>query len=166
MFYEDIEDHSPEHFHRATGVSKALFSEMLSTLEAAKPRMGRPPKLTLANQLVVCLMYLREYRTQFHIAQTYRVSEPTVHRIIVKVEDTLMASGKYTLPSKRTLSGDESRYELVLVDATETPCERPKKAAQPVRCCCWAKTTKETSTAAKRNVVFDRAAPPGPVRIP
>ena len=66
MFYEDIEDHSPEHFHRATGVSKALFSEMLSTLEAAKPRMGRPPKLSLANQLVVCLMYLREYRTQFH----------------------------------------------------------------------------------------------------
>ena len=66
MFYEDIEDHSPEHFHRATGVSKTLFSEMLFTLEAAKPRMGRPPKLTLANQLVVCLMYLREYRTQFH----------------------------------------------------------------------------------------------------
>ena len=66
MFYEDIEDHSPEHFHRATGVSKTLFSEMLSTLEAAKPRMGRPPKLSLANQLVVCLMYLREYCTQFH----------------------------------------------------------------------------------------------------
>ena len=35
MFYEDIEDHSPEHFHRATGVSKTLFSEMLYTLEAA-----------------------------------------------------------------------------------------------------------------------------------
>ena len=68
--YEDIEDHSPEHFHRATGVSKTLFSEMLSTLEAAKPRMGRPPKLSLANQVVVCLMYLREYRTQFHIAHT------------------------------------------------------------------------------------------------
>ncbi len=66
MFYEDIEDHSPEHFHRTTGVSKALFSEMLSILEAAKPRMGRPPKLSLANQLVVCLMHLREYRTQFH----------------------------------------------------------------------------------------------------
>ena len=138
MFYEDIEDHSPEHFHRATGVSKTLFTEMLSTLEAAKPRMGRPPKLTLANQLVVCLMYLREYRTQFHIAQTYRVSEPTVHRIIVKVEDTLMASEKYTLPGKRTLSGDESTYELVLVDATETPCERPKKS-------------KKAFTAAKRN---------------
>ena len=96
MFYEDIEDHSPEHFHRATRVSKTLFSEMLSTLEAAKPRMGRPPKLTLANQLMVCLMYLREYRTQFHslgqngtyracpLAQTYRVSEPTVHRIIIR----------------------------------------------------------------------------------
>ena len=41
-------------------------SEDIRTLEAAKPRMGRPPKLSLANQLVVCLMYLREYRTQFH----------------------------------------------------------------------------------------------------
>lgn len=140
MFYEDIEDLSPEHFHRATGVSPALFAEMLSTLEAAKPRMGRPPKLSLANQLIVCLMYLREYRTQFHIAQTYRVSEPTVHRIIVKVEDTLMATGEYALPSKRSLRGEESTYELVLVDATETPCERPKKSSG-------------TSTAVKRSVI-------------
>ena len=73
-------------------------------------------------------MYLREYRTQFHIGKTYRVSEPTVCRIVTRVENTLMASGQYTLPGKQVLSGSDLTYALILVDATETPCERPKKS--------------------------------------
>jgi len=127
MFYEDLCQDSPQDFKRATGVSPALFAEMLLTLEQAKSRMGRPAKLNLSNQLLLTLMYLREYRTQFHIGKTYRVSEPTVCRIVTRVENTLMASGQYTLPGKHVLSETEVSHELILVDATETPCERPKK---------------------------------------
>ena len=55
------------------------------------------------------------------------VSEPTVCRIVTRVENTLIASGQYTLPGKQVLSQSDVAYELILVDATETPCERPKK---------------------------------------
>jgi len=51
-----------------------------------------------------------------------------VCRIVTRVENTLMASGQYTLPGKEALSHTEVAYELILVDATETPCERPKKS--------------------------------------
>ena len=36
MFYEDLCQDSPQDFKRATGVSPALFAEMLLTLEQAK----------------------------------------------------------------------------------------------------------------------------------
>jgi hypothetical protein len=72
-------------------------------------------------------MYWREYRTMFHISQTYGVSEPTVHRTIGKIERALMASGQFRLPGKKTLLDCEMQWQVVLVDATETPVERPQK---------------------------------------
>jgi Helix-turn-helix of DDE superfamily endonuclease len=37
------------------------------------------------------LEYLREYRTYFHIGQSWGVNESTAYRIIRRIEDTLMA---------------------------------------------------------------------------
>ena len=44
----------------------------------------------------------------------------------VKVEQTLIKSGVFSLPSKRQLYSDVS-IEVILVDATEVEIERPKK---------------------------------------
>ena len=128
MRYEEVKKLKPGLFKRATGVSLRLFLEMLGLLQAKQGVMGRPPKLSLADQLMVALMYWREYRTQFHIGQSYGVSEPTANRIINKVENILISSGKFNLPSKRKLEQSDLEYEFVLVDAAETPIERPKKA--------------------------------------
>jgi hypothetical protein len=73
------------------------------------------------------LMYWREYRTQFHIAQAYGVSEATVCRTIEKVENALMGSGQFRLPGKKSLQPSDTVFEVILVDATEQPIERPKK---------------------------------------
>jgi hypothetical protein len=143
VLYENIVDLPPTCFKRAVGVSRLLFSEILDILRAVQTRMGRPPILSLENQFLVCMAYYREYRTQFHIAQTFAVSEATVHRIIVKIENTLIRSGKYRLPSKRDLNSAEVHFELVLVDASETPCERPKK-------------NKVSSTVEKRSAILSR----------
>jgi DDE superfamily endonuclease len=43
---------------------------------------GRPPKLSRADQLLLSLIYWREYRTEFHIGLTYGVSEPTICRTV------------------------------------------------------------------------------------
>ncbi len=73
------------------------------------------------------LMYWREYRTEFHIGLTYGVSESTVCRTIQKVENVLIQSKQFHLPGKKALQPSDTIFEIVLVDVTEQPVERPKK---------------------------------------
>lgn len=128
MRYENVKTKTDVQFKRLTGVPHAVFREMLSVLEAQK-LFGRPPALSKADQLLLTLMYWREYRTQFHIAETYGISEATVCRTIKKVENCLLRSGQFTLPGKKTLTESETTIEVIVVDATEQPVERPKKTA-------------------------------------
>jgi len=115
-------------FKRLTGVRHKTFSKMLSVLEKELPNFGRHPKLSRADQLLMTLMYWREYRTQFHIAGSYGISEATVCRTINKVEDALMRSGEFRLPGKKVLQSSDTLIEVILVDVSEQPSERPKKA--------------------------------------
>ncbi|MES2459272.1 MAG: transposase family protein [Armatimonadota bacterium] len=100
MHYADLQALKPERFKRLTGVSPQTFNEMLATLKESWRDFGRPCKLSREDQLLVALMYWREYRSLAHIGATYKISEPTVSRTIRRVEDTLMQSGKFTLPGK------------------------------------------------------------------
>jgi hypothetical protein len=72
-------------------------------------------------------MYWREYRTEFHIGLTDGVSEATVCRTIKKIENVLIQSKQFHLPGKKALQPSDTVIEIVLVDATEQPIERPKK---------------------------------------
>ena len=127
MRYEEIKDRSAGDFQRLTGVKPQIFLQMLEALRSQLRVFGRPCKLSLADQLLLTLMYWREYRTLFHISQSYGVSEPTVHRTIVKIEKALMDSGQFRLPGKKALLESEMEWQVLLVDATETPIERPQK---------------------------------------
>jgi DNA-directed RNA polymerase specialized sigma subunit len=82
MRYEEIKERSDKDFKRLTGVEHKTFRQMVAVLETEMPSFGRPPKLSRADQLLMTLMYWREYRTQFHIAQAYGISEATVCRTI------------------------------------------------------------------------------------
>ena len=137
MRHKDIKDWKEQDFKRLTGVQPTTFAKMLSVLEKELPNFGRPPKLSRADQLLMTLMYWREYRTQFHIAGSYGISEATVCRTINKVEDALMRSGEFRLPGKKALQASDTLIEVILVDVSEQPIERPKKS-------------KNSTTAAKR----------------
>jgi hypothetical protein len=126
MRYETIQDLQTEEFKRCTGVSREMFEKMLNVVRQGLRDFGRTPKLSRADQLLATLMYWREYRTEFHIGLTYGVSESTVCRTIRKVEDVLVKSGEFKLPGKKALQSSET-LEVVLIDATEQPIERPKK---------------------------------------
>jgi hypothetical protein len=128
MKYETIEHLKDTDFKRLTGVERETFEEMLTVVEKGLPDFGRPPKLRRADQLLMTLMYWREYRTEFHIAQSYGVSEATVCRTIHKVEDVLVRSKKFRLPGKKALQPSDTVFEVILVDVSEQPVERPKKA--------------------------------------
>ncbi len=127
MRYEEIKDYETTKFKRLTGVKKETFGKMLEAIETGMREFGRPPKLSRADQLLMTLMYWREYRTQFHIAETYGVSEATVCRTIQKVENALMKSGEFRLPGKKKLQESETSIEVIIVDVAEQPIERPKK---------------------------------------
>jgi hypothetical protein len=127
MFYRNIKDYAPEKFKRLTGVSLEAFALMTEVLVAGLPSFGRPPALCLEDRLLMVLMYWREYRTQDHIGETYGLSGTTVGRTVRRFEDTLIQDKRLHLPGRKALLAGDAVFEVVLVDATETPCERPKK---------------------------------------
>lgn len=128
MRYETIKHLKDTDFKRLTGVERETFEMMLDVVENGLRDFGRPTKLSRADQVLMTLMYWREYRTEFHIAQSYGLSESTVCRTIQKVENALVRSGKFRLPSKKVLQPSDTLFEVVLVDVSEQPIERPKKA--------------------------------------
>jgi hypothetical protein len=127
MRYQTVQILKDEDFKRSTGVQRSTFEKMLAVVTAGLRDFGRPTKLSRADQLLLTLMYWREYRTEFHIGLTYGVSEATVCRTIKKVENVLIKSKQFHLPGKKALQPSDTVIEIVLVDATEQPIERPKK---------------------------------------
>jgi hypothetical protein len=128
MRYETVKTLKDGDFKRFTGVSRKMFEKMLAVLQKEMRDFGRSLKLGRADQLLMTLMYWREYRTEFHIRITYGVSEATVCWTIQKVENVLMKSGEFSLPGRKALQPSDTLIEVVLIDATEQPIERPKKA--------------------------------------
>ena len=130
--WEKIEKLSEGEFRRLTGVKRPTFEAMCTLLKAAhlkkKARGGRKNKLSVEAMLLLSLEYRREYRTYFHIGQHYGVSESYAYKIIRWVEDTLIKSGLFSLPGRKALLDPDCDHETVLVDATETPVQRPKKS--------------------------------------
>ena len=130
MNYETAQNLSSKDFKRLTGVKKQTFKRMLEAWKdyhLTHSNAGRPPKLSRPNQLLVALQYWREYRTYFHIASDWNVSESTVCRLIQRVETALMGSGHFRLPGKKRLLQGFERPDVVVIDVTETPIERPSK---------------------------------------
>ena len=80
----------------------------------------------MEDQLFMSLKYWRQYITQKELAFEFEVGEATAHDTIVWVEDTLVKSGKFSLPGKKALCED-TKIEIALVDVTESPIERPQK---------------------------------------
>jgi hypothetical protein len=129
--HENLKDIKDEQFRRLTGVKRHTFNRMLEILqEAFQQKMalgGRRPNLSVADMLLMTLEYIREYRTYFHIATSYGVSESSAYRTSRWVEDTLVKHPDFALPGRKALLKSDMQYEVILIDATETPIERPKK---------------------------------------
>lgn len=130
MKYEYLKTQKPEAFRRYTGLTPEVFNHMLEILTEAHQEKhktgGRKPKLSIADQLLLTLSYYREYRTQFHLAQDYQISESSVCKTIKWVESTLVKHPSLALPSKKEL-WQNPYIEVILIDATEIAIERPKK---------------------------------------
>ena len=129
MKHIDSKKLSETQFKRYTGISWSTFYVMVEQLQKQVPAKGRPSKLSLEDQVLLCLSYWGEYRTLFHVATSYGVSEPTASRIVRHVEDCLIQSNLFNLP-KNLPTGEGIDWNVVIVDATEIPIQRPKKTEE------------------------------------
>ena len=127
--WDAIKTLPPEAFRRLTGVKTSTFEAML----------------------LMTLEYLREYRAYFHISQSYGIGESYAYKLIRWVEDTLIRSQVFSLPGRKALLKSEVEYEVVLVDASEIPIQRPKKAMLLL-------LRQEKAVYAKSQVVVDKTS--------
>jgi len=124
-----------ENFKRVVGVKRATFEVMVEEYKKAEKERkkehkigGRKPKLCEEDRVLFMLEYYREYRTLYHMGIDYEISEGQASKLVRDVESVLMKSGKFSLPSKRALYDAENEIEFVIIDATESPIQRPKKS--------------------------------------
>ncbi|QLG11084.1 IS5 family transposase (plasmid) [Deinococcus sp. D7000] len=117
-------------FKRRTGIYPETFAKMEAVLtrrECAKKKSGRPAALSPGEQLLLTLEFWREYRTFAHLGDDWSVHETTVQRTVERVETALIQSGEFRLPGNKSLKQEENVFQIIAVDAAETPCERPIK---------------------------------------
>ena len=136
MKWKNVKQLSAEKFKRLVGVTRETFDNMVSEYKRLLPlskykvpgkKRGPKPTLRKEDELLMMLMYYREYRTFYHISGDYGMSEAQCWRIITTAEKLLIKSELFHLPGKKKLLGEEMEWEVVLVDASEHSIERPKK---------------------------------------
>jgi len=129
--WEKIEKLDEKKFKLITGVTRDVFNEMLTVLtreynilRSKGGRAGLNPEL----RLTLALEYWREYRSVRHMENDHQISKTKINNAIIWVENTLSESDEFKLKElkERFKPSDEDAIEVILVDVTEQPIERPK----------------------------------------
>lgn len=132
MKWEELKGRRNSEFRRLTGVNRGVFEMMLEVVSEAKaarrrhPSRGVKPKLCDEDQLLLTLMYYREYRDLLHVGVAYGMSESQTCRIIADIEKLLIADNRFHLPGRKSLHGPGP--EFTIIDVSEHPIERPQKS--------------------------------------
>jgi len=131
MKYELIKGFKNERFRQVTGVNISTFGKMVEVLrksyDEVHKKRGRNRELSIEDMLLMMLEYYKEYRTFDCIGASYGIAKSNVCRTIQWVENVLIKCGLFRLDGKKALLDPNTEIEVMLVDTTETPIERPKK---------------------------------------
>ena len=105
--FQSLTELSSSEFKRLTGVGRQTFTTMVEAVSpviAARQMKGGPRfKWSVEDMILMALTYWREYRTYFHIATDYNLSEGQCYRNIRFVEDALIEDQRFHLKGKHTL---------------------------------------------------------------
>lgn len=118
-------------FKRAYGVPFTKFNELLEKVsdyieaEKKKKSMKRRGKksiaITLQGKLLLTLCYLRQYPTYQELGRMFKISESYANKIFHSMLDILVNILK--VKGRKELMNKD--LEVVIIDATEQPIERP-----------------------------------------
>jgi secreted protein with Ig-like and vWFA domain len=128
--YESYKTKKPAEFTRLVGVNHGTFQIILQKLEAeieryknAKPMRKRGLKtssLSLADQLLLTLLYLRQYHTFLQLADMFSISESYASKRYHYINDRLMKA--LDIPNDKGLTLENIS---LVADVTEQEIERP-----------------------------------------
>lgn len=129
--YEKIEKLDDKRFKLITGVTRCVFDEMLEVLKAEYQKMrskGGSAGLSPELRLTLALEYWREYRSFRHMENDHQINKTKINNAVIWVEDILSQSEEFKLKElkERFKPSEEDAIEVILVDVTEQPIERPK----------------------------------------
>ncbi len=93
-------------------------------------KRGGQCKLSVEDQLLLVLEYWREYRTQFHIATSWGLSESAVCRLIQKVETLLRWLWQVPLAWEKTALPKCLQLECASCRCYRKPYPPPKKNSE------------------------------------
>ena len=136
MRWQTVKKSTPNQFKRLVGVQPETFEKMVSeakriNAERAPKKVGKKrgpkEKINWYDKTLMMLMYYREYRTFAHMGASYNISEAQCWRIVTTMERWLIKSELFHLPGKKKLTESDVEWEVVIVDVSEHPIERPKK---------------------------------------
>ena len=129
--FENYKMKKPAEFTRLVGVNYGAFLIILEKLEAeivpyksAKPmrQRGLKSSLTVADQLLLTLLYLRQYHTFLQLGEMFSISESYAHTGYTFISQRLMKA--LDLPNAQSLTTDNLK---LVIDVTEQELERPVK---------------------------------------
>lgn len=121
----------PSEFLRLSGINYTAFSLLLSRVEShitahkiSKPisKRGRKSKLSIGLQLLLTLMYLRQYSCFITLGLQFDISESYCQKRYVYMRKILMEI--LQLADNELLTTDKFT-KLTAIDVSEQPIERP-----------------------------------------
>jgi hypothetical protein len=105
-------------FRRNEIVELCALADVVNDAAEESERVTWPPILGLCNSVIVTLTYMRRYRVQAEIAESYGVSQPTISRAVAALTPLLGKALARWVPVAEDLS---ARAQYV-VDGTLLPC--------------------------------------------
>ena len=165
---------SPKAFRQLTGITPVVFDQLLADLtpryeqaEAKRknrpgrqrqPGAGRKHALSLADRLLMLLIYYRTYTTHVFLGFLFGVDDSAVSRNINPLQPLL--AGIFRIPERRIKLEPEEMRELFF-DATERPTRRPERGQRE-----FYSGKKKRHTIKNQVVTARRTKPPGPGKKP
>lgn len=119
----------PAEFTRLVGVNFGTFQIILEKLEAEiirfkqqKPmrQRGLKSSLTIADQLLLTFIYLRQYHTFLQLGEMFSISESYAQKRYCFISQRLMNA--LDLPNDKSLTAENLK---LIADVTEQEIERP-----------------------------------------
>ena len=129
--FEKYKQKRPAEFTRLVGVNYATFQIILRGLEAEiirykqqKPmrQRGLKSSLTIADQLLLTMLYLRQYHTFLELGEMFSISESYAQKRYSFISKRLMQA--LDLPNDKALTAENLK---IIADVAEQEIERPVK---------------------------------------